>query len=517
MIGTVVNNYGEKEGLVYPRKNQRWTFKEWENKATKVANAFTELGIEKGDRISAILFDSSEFVTSFYAASKIGAIFNPINFRLASGELSYILNDAESEVLLFEEATRETVEKGKSSFETVEDYIYVDDKLPDYASSFYNLMENQDSELESDVKIEEQDPYLLLYTSGTTGRPKGVLHVHRDGMEFCYILQAGLGIDHRWTLSLSGFPLYHSAGLNSVFLLSVNRGCKLVLPHHFDAEENLKLLEKESVDMTAGPPMALNWLLLADTEEYDLSSLRYIGTGGASMAPSMVKKVIEELGIERLSNLYGMTEMGPSVTIGRSDEVGKDAGVASRPLMNHEIRVVKTKGGESGLPDDTCEIDEVGEIITKGPTLMKEYWKLPEKTEEAIKDGWFYTGDAGWIDEDGFLHYKGRADDVILSGGENIYPREVESLLIEHTDVREVAAVGTPHEDFGEQVTAVIQSDREDIDNLIEELDDFCKESDELADYKRPRRYEFMDEFPKLPSGKIQRFKLKEMLKQKGE
>lgn len=496
--------YPNRTAIVYPEKDQRWSFRDFDNRANQLAHALSDLGVEAGDRVSTFLFNTSEMVLTTYAASKLGAIFNPLNYRLPAGELEYILNDAESSVVLYEDATAEAIEKARPNLETIEALVHVDDEDAD-GEYFYDLLEGRPTR-EPGSDVSQDDPYIVMYTSGTTGSPKGVVHTHRDMIEH----NMSVLVDQQLTpddVGLSAGPLYHSAELHVFFLPRIHIGATSVIQHSFEPSMTLSNIDDYGVTVLFGAPTMWQAMLQADPESYDLDTLRLGGYGGASMAPATVRKIHDRMGCE-LIQYYGMTEFGPGVTVLYPDDQLEKAGSAGIPILNHDVRIAALdEEGNAHDPQQEAEHGEVGEIIVKGPAAMQEYWNKPEKTADAFTDGWYYTGDLGYADEDGYVWVKDRADDMIVSGGENIYPREVEDVLLEHPDVVETAVVGVPDEEWGEKVFAFVKTDN-DVD--AEDLNEFLVESNDLADFKRPRGYSIGADLPKTPSGKIKKYELRE-------
>lgn len=505
-------NYPEKVALIYREKNHVWTYEQFNAKANQLAQALLKLGVKKGDVVSTFLYNTSEFALTLFASAKIGAIFNPINYRLTANELHYILNNAESKVLVFEDAVRDVVTKTKNLGTTVEHYLFVDQDLPDYAEDFEELL-NSGENVQPNVDVDEDDMYIMMYTSGTTGKPKGVLHRHRDMVHHGFLMMQCMGITKN-DIGLSAAPLNHTAELHTSFLPRVQCGATNVILHHFDTEKVLKAIQDEKIThMFAAPTMVNMMLNHKDFDKYDLSTLRLLGYGGASMAPVLIKRFLSKTNAE-LVQMLGTTEMGPVFTVLYSDEQLLKPGSAGKAIMTHEVKVVRlTEDGSPTHPDNECDIGEVGEIIVRGPCMMKEYYKREDATKKALAYGWYHTGDLGRVDEDGYIWVEDRMDFMINSGAENIYPREVEDNLLEHPSVAEVAVVGKPDEHWGEIVVAfVVVKEGENV--TAEELDRFLIEGEKLAKYKRPREYYFVDSLPKTASGKIQKFVLERQLKE---
>lgn len=512
LIEWSARNYPDKIGLVDLEKGQRWTFAEWDRDVNKMANLLRQLGVSKGDVVSVFLYNTSEFVTTLFAVAKIGAIFNPINYRLTAGELQFILSDAQSKVLVFEERVRDVVTRTRELGVPVQHYLYANENAPAYAQNLSSLLAGVPDD-RHDAVVSETDPYIMMYTSGTTGRPKGVIHPHRNMITHNFIMLECMGIT-RNDVGLSVAPLNHTAELHTSFLPRVQIGATNLLLPMFDPEQVLKVIEQERVTHLFAAPTMVNMLLNASgLEKYDLSSLRMLGYGGASMAPALIRRFKEKVGAD-LVQMYGTTEMGPVMSVLYADEQLAKAGSAGKAVMNHELRVVRPEpDGSPSRPDNLCEVGEPGEIIVRGPCMMLEYYNRPDATEKALAYGWYHTGDVGVIDEDGYLWIRDRMDHTIISGAENIYPREVEDCLIEHPGVLEAAVVGKPDEKWGEIVVAfVVRQPGSQV--TAEELDRFLLEGDKLARYKRPREYHFVDSLPKTASGKLQKFVLEQQLKE---
>ncbi|WP_339103416.1 fatty acid--CoA ligase [Haloterrigena salinisoli] len=506
-VEQTVDRYPDRDAIVYPRKDQRWTYAEFDERVNRLANTLADRGIEKGDRVATVLYNGSEMALTVYACAKLGAVFTPLNFRLPSGEIEYIVNDAEAQLVLFESETREAVEGARPSLETVDEYVFIDDdreEAPEYARGFYDLLESGSTE-RPDVHVEEDDVYAFIYTSGTTGRPKGVVHEHRSMVEHNLLCIAELDLT-RDDVGLSMMPLYHCAELHCSLFARVHRGAATVIHHEFEPEAALEAIEAHGVTVLFAAPTAWNALSLTAAEaDVDVSSLR-IGLYGAAPMPERVLENCMDHLCEDYVQAYGMTEIGPAGVFQPPEDQIPKQGSAGLPALNHRVRVVEPDAD----PDAAVEAGDIGEILISSPCAMREYWNRPEATARSLREAdgttWYYTGDLGYRDEDGYLYVVDRKDDMIVSGGENVYPAEVEDVLFAHDAVEEAAVVGEPDEEWGERVVAYVVADGVD----AAALDEFALESDRLADFKRPRTYYFVDELPKNPSGKIQKFKLRE-------
>ncbi|MFT9848218.1 fatty acid--CoA ligase [Aneurinibacillus sp. REN35] len=503
-------NFPHKKALVYEYENKRhhYSYTELNQKVNQFAQALLRLGVQKGDVVSSFLYNTSEFVISLFATAKIGAIFNPVNYRLAAHELQYILTDSRAKVLLYEKQGADVVEKARELGNPVKHYIYVDEAVPEESLDFYSLLDTEAS-THPGVAVSEDDYCIMMYTSGTTGRPKGVLHTHRSKLHHNFMMMQCMGLTKE-DVGLAAAPLNHTAELHTSFLPRVQVGATQVLLHQFDAAQVLHTIQEERVTHMFAAPTMVNMMLHADNfDSYDLSSLRLLEYGGASMAPVLIREFEEKIGAD-LIQIYGTTEMGPCMSVLYADEQLERAGSAGKPSLTHQLRICRVQpDGAPTHPDDICPPGEIGEILVQGPCMMGGYYNRPEATEKALAYGWYHTGDMGEYDEDGYVWIRDRIDHMIISGAENIYPREVEDQLIEHPEVREAAVVGKPDPKWGQIVLAYVVRSK---GSLISEqdLDEFLLTGDRLAKYKRPRAYCFVDELPKTASGKIQKFILEE-------
>ncbi|KKK36539.1 long-chain fatty acid--CoA ligase [Mesobacillus campisalis] len=501
-----VKKFPHKEAVYDVRKNRRMTYSQWDREVNRLANALIQEGVRKGDLVSTFLFNTEELATAFFACARIGAVFNPINFRLMAEEVAYILADASPKVVLFEQALEPVVSAIQTRFSQTA-FWFIDDGAPEYAASYHDkVKEAADSPV--DVEVKESDLYAIMYTSGTTGRPKGVMHLHRDMAEQSLIVISSTRL-HSNDIGLVTAPMFHCAELHCALLPRVHVGAKNVILHQFNPGKVLELIQAEHISKFFAAPTMWNMLLQENLQDYDLTSLKLGLYGAAPMAPALVRACKEQLGIS-LVQAYGMTEMGPAITFLSEEDQLTKAGSAGQACLNHEIRIVKAREDAPSEPDEILPPGENGEIIVKGPCMMTGYYNREEATEKALYKGWYHSGDIGYLDKDGYLWVKDRVDDMIISGGENIYPREVEDVLYEHEGVFDVAVIGQPDDTWGEAVTAFVVLKSPSVTE--EELEAHCKNSDRLANYKRPRHYIFVKELPRNASGKIQKFILRKRM-----
>ncbi|UYZ15347.1 AMP-binding protein [Brevibacillus sp. WF146] len=480
---------------------RRFTYREFDQLTTNIAAGLQSLGIAQGDRIVLVLKNRLEMSALYWAVQKIGAVFTPINFRLSAEEVRYCIEDAEAKAVVYEPASEEAVLQATASWSPLRIGVLG----AAGAEVTYERLAASESADWAKPLISDDDYCLMLYTSGTTGRPKGVPRTHRNeyGAAMAHIIQNRY---EKKESTIGVMPLYHTMGIRSLLSMAFLNG-KIVMIPDYAPQLTLEVLEKEEITCVYLVPTILHDLLYhPDFKKYNLSKLRKLGYAGAAMTTALVQDCFRELKPDVFVNHYGSTEV---YTFSVCDYLDKKPGCAGKPGIHQELRVVVPDPDGKSTPDDVVAVGEPGEIIVNLASIeaFQGYWKRPDANRKAIRSGWYFTGDMGVIDSDGDLYVVGRVDDMIISGGENIHPIEVEDVIAKHPKVSEVAVVGLPDSRWGEVVTAfVVPSDHS---LTVEELDAFCKESPDLANFKRPRRYVWVAELPKSPVGKILRRKLR--------
>jgi long-chain acyl-CoA synthetase len=486
----------ESVALIDPEQEITLTFGDLDKKALALSGFLVENGINPGDRIAFFLTNAVEFPVSLFATARIGATFVPINYRVSVEELRYILEDSQPTALIFDGEGRGVVEQVKERVSSVRIFLFTGEENPDYAVSFRDALAHGAGGFVG-AAVRDESTACILYTSGTTGRPKGVVYTHRG------FVASG----RAWTnaakytpmdRSIALGPMYHVGGMLASFMPTFHMGGSNVILKQFEPVKVLRWITEYRITVMWATPTHINMMLAAEgAQDWDLSSLRVIQYSGAPIHLPLLRRLRSVFGNVGLINAYGSTEL-VAVSCVYPEEHDDHLGSVGRALPETFVRLVRP--GERN-PDGEVEKGEVGEIIVRSPCLMKEYRNLPDKTHEVVKDDWFFTGDLARMEEEGYLHFIERQDDMILSGGENIYPLEVEEVIAAHQKVRAVAVVGMPDETWGEVVAAFVVK----ADNSVtaEELDRFCLASDRLARYKRPRRYIFVKELPTTSSGKV--------------
>jgi len=474
----------DREGLVC--EDIRVTFLEMNERANQLANALKNLGVGHGDRVSVLAFNEPEYYDILFGLGKIGAILVPINYRLAGPEMQFILSDCEPKVMVFGQEYAEIVDSIRNDL-PVKDYIAISNAPPEWAMSYKALIGDASKE-EPEITGGDDDTLTILYTSGTTGRPKGAELTHLNF--FWASVNGAATLMGAGDTILIALPLFHVGALGGVPMY-IHRGLRTVLLKTLDPQRFLELIEEEKVTAFGSVPALLDFLkLVPNFEKYDWSSVKVILVYAAPVPVTLIKEY-NEAGIS-VRQLYGMTECCTG-TVLDSENAIKKAGSCGRPFFHTDIRVVDDKNND-------VSPDVMGEILMRGPIVMKGYWKRPEATAEAIVDGWLHSGDIAKVDKDGFYYIMDRKKDMIISGGENIYPAEIEDALLGNSKVADVAVIGYAHEKWGEAVKAIIVV-KPGEELTEEELAEWCQ--GKIGKYKIPKKVVITDTIPRTPTGKI--------------
>ncbi|MEO0435636.1 MAG: long-chain-fatty-acid--CoA ligase [Pseudomonadota bacterium] len=479
---------------------RRLTFSELNRRANKIAHALAGLGLQHGDRVALLAHNGYQFVESFFGAAKPGFVVMPLNWRLTADELAFILKDGGAKALIFDEAFAETVcqlRERRDEVPSIEHWITVGDEVPDFATP-YELFIDGHSEVEPAQIADAGDNLFIMYTSGTTGLPKGVVHTH-ETMFWAVInllVTSDNQTDDRYLVML---PMFHVAALGPT-IGSTYRGNTIVIMREPNPATIWEVIEKEQINTSLAVPALLNFMLqVPERSQYDHSSMRCMITGAAPASTATLQAYID-LGIE-IHQAYGLTEnCGCGCLITGKDSLER-VGSTGKAFVHAEVRIVNEEGA-------TQPAGVAGEVLIRGRHVMKEYWNRPDATAETLRDGWLYTGDIAIADEDGFITICDRKKDMIISGGENIYPAEIEAILIQHPDVLDAAVIGEPSEKWGESPLAVVVG--KDGGPSEEAVLSFC--AGKLARYKQPARIEVVDVIPRNPSGKILKRVLRDTL-----
>ncbi len=487
-----------KTGIIDYDTGDQFTFSEFDRRVNRVANGLLGLGLKKGDRVGIMQVNSHQFLEVMFACFKTGMVITPVNLRLAGPEISYILNNAGASALIYGLPFKPLVDSFRRELESVKHFICIGSGAADGASMPYqDLYRSSDTDV--DIEVFDDDLALLPYTAGTTGRPKGVMLTHKNQIAQITECVIDTCCQPRSETFLCVAPLFHIA----VWMYLGNFYCHgtTVTMSKFDPKLVMQAIQDLKVNvMFMAPAMIIMMLEVEGIEKYDLGSLRLIPYGGSSIPPDRLKKAMDVFRCE-FGQGYGMTEVSPFLLTFFSPEdhlialMEKPNRLTScgRPGFNAMLRVVNDK-------DEDVGVNEAGEVLIRGQHVMKGYWKNPEADAQALKGGWFHTGDIAKVDEDGYYYIVDRKKDMYISGGENVYPKEVEDVLFSHPAVFEAAVIGVPDPKWGEVGKAFV-SLRPGKKASEGDLLQFLK--GKIANFKIPRSVEFLEAIPRSAAGKV--------------
>jgi long-chain acyl-CoA synthetase len=503
--------YGPFKSLIYEDAEElrEYTNVEIAREATQLAVGLRKLGIEKGDRVIVMMLNCPEVIISYQAIARAGGIIIPVLPLLKGPEVHYIAENSAAKAVITSPillpllrnaladvlTMKHIISAGTESEERDESRTYTVHAYEDVVKSGAAYADHYLEDLE-EVSLSPDDPAVILYTSGTTGNPKGVLLTHRNVVSNAASsssVEEGTPPVHDVQLAI--LPLAHAYGLvaSNVGYLS---GVVAVLHPRFDTTAVLSAIERYHVNAFAGvPAMFVALLYTPDADKFDTSSLRYCVSGSAPLSLAILEGFEKKFGCPILEG-YGLSEASAVLT-GHGQDMPRKPGSVGKPISGVEILIVDAN-------DDPLPVGEIGEVIARGPNIMQGYYNMPDETQAALRNGWLHTGDMGRFDEDGYLYIVERKKDLVIRGGFNIYPRDIEEVLNRHPAVIESAVIGIPSERMGEEVKAFVVT-RTDVD--AETLKTFCRES--LANYKTPSEIEFVSALPRNAVGKIDKKELR--------
>lgn len=481
-----------------PAKNKRrsLTYRQFDQRVNRIANALLDSGVKKGDRVLHFMRNRIEWMESYFGIIRMGAVVVPLNYRFTSTDVKYAVEVVEPKLAIVEDELTGMVTPVRHLLNTVKTYICTGENVPDGMKDYKEFIANR-SIAQPDIKVSEEDDLGVYFTSGTTGVPKPILYTHKNLNAVA--LSNGLTIPLPPNPnSVIYCPLYHTATF-FFWLPYLFQGGKCTILRRFSLHDLLKTIEQEKgTEVNIPMPHCVDLITAQQKGEinvadYDLSSWRIINTGAQPYPPNVIRDLAKLFPTVGVQHGFGISEGGgATLTLLRPDEILKKPGSVGKAAAMVDIMVVDDDG-KSVPPGET------GELIVRSERTMKEYYKNPEATAKTIKNGWLYTEDIARMDEEGYIYIIDRKKDVIISGGENVYPVELENELLTHPKILEAAVIGTPDERWGERVTAVVNL-KPGEHMTREELLDWCKEK--FPAYKRPRRIEF-GEIPKSPTNKI--------------
>ena len=469
----------------------------------RVANLLRSKGVERGDKVAIMIPNTPHFPLLYYGILSVGATVVPLNCLLKAAEIQYQLEDADVAVFFTWKLFEDEASKAFQNVETCSHFVVVstpdDMSKPKVGEAFMPLFmsASADSDIEQTTA---EDTAVILYTSGTTGQPKGAELSHFNVFFNALFAMDRLVKAQPGDVGLVVLPLFHSFGQTCVMNVGLLSGATLTMLPTFDTVKTMEIIQRDKVTFFAAVPTMFFWMLnMENFDQYDLSSLRMAVSGGSALPVEVLEKFKQRYGVRILEG-YGLTETSPVASFNLPDKISK-AGSIGTPIWGVDMRIMREDG--SFAPED-----EVGEIVIRGHNVMKGYYKKPAATENAIIDGWFHTGDLAKMDEDGYFFIVDRKKDLIIRGGMNVYPREIEEVLYGHPDCVEACVIGVPHHARGEEVRAYVAL-RDGAEATPDSLRDYC--SERLARYKVPREVIVMESLPKGPTGKLLKRELRDM------
>lgn len=505
LLGELLRRTAHKSPNVdaYVFENKRITYRELEERSLQLAGWLQMKGIRPGDKVGIISKNNLEFVELVFGIALSGGVSVPINFRLVPEEFVYIINNSDTKILVIEEEYEEMIQSVRERLPLVEHIVVIENSKTSQFISYNDIFQTETSFTPVEDMTDEDD-CMICYTSGTTGHPKGAVLSHKNLM----MSAMNSVVDTKTSTGSIGLivsPLFHIAGIGNIVICCMVSGT-MVIHREFDPVKILKTIHEEKINSLFLVPAMWNMVVnVPNIEEYDLTSVQRASTGAAICPIELKKKIMHHFPNAGIYDAFGQTEMSPTTTCLLPEDSLRKTNSVGKATLTVEIRVVDEEMND-------VPVGEVGEIVYRGPTVMKGYYKNPEATEEAFRGGWFHSGDLVRMDEEGFVYVVDRKKDMIISGGENIYPAEVEAALYKHDAILEAAVIGVPDEVWGESVKAyiVLKPGRTLTE---EEVIEHCRQH--LASYKKPKYVEFLDELPRNPSGKVLKRVLREKVKEK--
>ncbi len=527
LLDHIAVTYPDNDALVYPESGIRYSYRQFNDICRQVAKGLLRLGIRKGDHVAIWAYNVPEWVILQFATAKIGVVLVTVNTAYKSAELEYLLNQSDSTTLFMvrswkdtdyvvtlnevvpELATAQPGTLSTSKLPFLKNVVFIGEETPAGMLNFERIVamgkDAPDSELAAvEATLDRHDVINMQYTSGTTGFPKGVMLTHHNLVNNGYQIGECMKFTEKDRLCIP-VPFFHCFGSVLAVMASVTHGTTMVPVEIFDPLKVLQTIEAERCTAVHGvPTMFIAELEHPEFAKFDLSTLR-TGIMAGSVCPSEVmKRAVKDMNLTEITSVYGQTESSPGITQTRTeDSVELRVSTVGRALPGAEVKIVDIETGATLPPG------KQGELCTRGYLVMKGYYKMPEETAKAIDaEKWLHTGDLAVMDENGYCKITGRIKNMIIRGGENIYPREIEEFLYTHPKISDVQVYGVPDRKYGEQVMAAVIL-KKGVEMTEDEVRQYCR--GKIANYKIPKYVRFVDSYPMTASGKIQKFKLREM------
>jgi len=529
LLDIQAERYPDNEAVVFPFEGIRWTYSQFKQKVDTVARGLIEMGVKKGDHVSVWTTNVPEWLLIQFATGRIGAVLVTVNTNYKAFELEYLLRQSDTSTLVMTSGFKDSDyvkiinelcpelkntlpgQLRSSKFPYLRNIIYIGNSKHDGMFNFndlYDMAERVESEILEEIQkgLSPQDVVNMQYTSGTTGFPKGVMLTHYNIINNGNAIADCMRLTYRDRLCIP-VPLFHCFGCVLGVMACVTKGATMVLIDHYNPIKVMEAVQRERCTGLHGvPTMFIGILENQKFNEYDFSTLRTGIMAGSPCPTKIMRQVIEKMNMKDITIAYGQTESSPVITQTRVDDpIEVRVSTVGKPLPGVEVKIIDPDTGEEVEPG------EQGELITRGYGVMKGYYKMEEATKAAIDaDGWLHTGDLATVDKNGYYRITGRLKDMIIRGGENIYPREIEEFIYTHPAVKDVQVIGVPDKKYGEEVFAyIILKDNIKDPPTEEEIIEFVKQG--LSRFKTPKYVRFIDSYPMTASGKIQKYKLREM------
>jgi long-chain acyl-CoA synthetase len=504
-LGTFANIV-YRNAILYPDQEafvcgyERLSFKQFNERVNGLIHGLYAFGIHKGDIIGILSWNRLEYPEVFGAAMKGGFVLAHYNPRQHAEELVRLINDSEPRILFIGPECVETIDKIHNQLLKTELILVLGDGEGDW-KSYREIVEEQ-SKTEPESGITEEDPLTIFYTSGTTGKPRGAIYTHKQKLRNATNKALHIGVEFG-DRHLAILPMFHIGGDSHTWPFFLMGGCNVIIPRHtFDPAEALRMIAEEQItDFHIVPTQLISLLNLPNIDQYDIRNLKRIWYAASPMPTEILKKGLSVFG-PIFFHSFGQTESGPEITVLskanlryslESNETESVVASCGQPCIDVHARIVDEAGCD-------VEVGEIGEIIVKSKRIMTEFWRKPEETKKTIQDGWLFTGDLGYYDEHGYIYIADRKKDMIVTGGENVYPIEVENVLYRYPAIKEVAVIGIPDPYWVERVHALVVL-KENVQATSEDIITFCREN--ISSYKAPKSIEFVKNLPKNPQGKI--------------
>ncbi len=479
-------------------KDRKFTYPEVNRRVNKLAHSLLALGLDKGDKVAVLLENCIEIVEVYLATAKTGIVIVPVNFRLVGSEVAYIVNNSDAQAFIVHDEFTPTVDAIKPKLKNIDAdrYIVVGKEIDGYRE--YEAFIQAYPESEPEIMVDPRDTWILIYTSGTTGKPKGVVRSHESHIAFYLINAVDFGFNEH-DVCLNVMPLCHINSTFFTFTFTYIGGTAYIHPaRSFRAEEILEIIEREKITFISLIPTHYNLILNVPevAEKRDVSSIRKLLCSSAPVRKDMKLAIMDFFPGVELYEAYGSTEAGIVTVLKPEDQLRKLGSIGFESLGTDLVKILDEDGNE-------VKVGEIGELFSRGPMLFDEYYKMPEKTSASFREGWFSAGDMARRDEDGFFEIVDRKDNLIITGGEHVYPSEVEKVIGSHPSVLDVAIIGLSDEKWGESVTAFIIPKDPNNPPDEKEIISFCR--DKITGYKRPKEVHLIsqEEMPRTGSGKI--------------